>query len=615
MNMSPLKRTCSRQKCPVKKEFFQTGPGLAWIKWLFPLTGILALIWFLVRVIPKPNRAAYPCQRVAAPLASGFLVWLFGLAASVAFFHKARNLLRKSRYIIAGLALAASVFSIWWSVGMTGQSAKGGVFTPSDLPNSPMGIARGIHPGRVVWVHDPNATLWNGSTGYWSDDSNTNQEVVNAMFGKAIRWLSGKSTDTDAWDTIFRYFNQKHNKGDIGYQQGEKIAVKINMVNCLNHGNPGNAPYNSPQLVYALLKQLVNNAGVSPSDITVYDASARIPSTIYDRCSVGDLAGVCFVDNVGGDGRIQAVRDPNTYVHHADANVPPRWLPQHVVQAQYVINLAHMKAHYLPGVTLCAKNHFGSTWVQADPRYEGWRGREGFWPGNDIHAHINAYDTTQGSPTNFKYPARPMGSYNPLVELMGHPKLGGDTILFIIDALYANKDPSTAVSNSMKWLSAPFNDDWTSSIFASQDNVAIDSVALDFLRFEPTITYVADANNYSTADDYLHEAALADAPPSGTIYNPDGNSILTSLGAHEHWNNPTDKQYSRNLGTGCGIELISSATISGDLGGDGEVDLYDLAVLAGNWLQDIQPLCGGDLSGEGMVDFRDFALLAENWMK
>jgi hypothetical protein len=26
---------------------------------------------------------------------------------------------------------------------------------------------------------------------------------------------------------------------------------------------------------------------------------------------------------------------------------------------------------------------------------------------------------------------------------------------------------------------------------------------------------------------------------------------------HEHWNNPIDKQYSRNLGTGQGIELVS----------------------------------------------------------
>ncbi len=32
------------------------------------------------------------------------------------------------------------------------------------------------------------------------------------------------------------------------------------------------------------------------------------------------------------------------------------------------------------------------------------------------------------------------------------------------------------------------------------------------------------------------------------------------LGVHEHWNNPMDKQYSRNLETGEGIELIYQKT-------------------------------------------------------
>ena len=31
---------------------------------------------------------------------------------------------------------------------------------------------------------------------------------------------------------------------------------------------------------------------------------------------------------------------------------------------------------------------------------------------------------------------------------------------------------------------------------------------------------------------------------------------LSSLGAHEHWNNPTEKKYSRNLGKQEGIELL-----------------------------------------------------------
>ena len=31
---------------------------------------------------------------------------------------------------------------------------------------------------------------------------------------------------------------------------------------------------------------------------------------------------------------------------------------------------------------------------------------------------------------------------------------------------------------------------------------------------------------------------------------------MTSLGVHEHWNNPIDRQYSRNLGQTSGIELV-----------------------------------------------------------
>lgn len=60
-------------------------------------------------------------------------------------------------------------------------------------------------------------------------------------------------------------------------------------------------------------------------------------------------------------------------------------------------------------------------------------------------------------------------------------------------------------------------------------------------------------------EDYLHEAALADNPPSGTFYDPNHprpTQRLASLGVHEHWNNPEERKYSRNLGRPEGIELL-----------------------------------------------------------
>lgn len=66
---------------------------------------------------------------------------------------------------------------------------------------------------------------------------------------------------------------------------------------------------------------------------------------------------------------------------------------------------------------------------------------------------------------------------------------------------------------------------------------------------------------FKYGDDYLHEAALANNPPSGTYYAPNNDHVrLESLGTHEHWNNPTVRRYSRNPSPkkGKGIELITS---------------------------------------------------------
>jgi hypothetical protein len=68
-------------------------------KLTFIALGISSTIWFLVRVIPKPQRAAYPCMRAAAPLMSTFIIYLFSLSGSVVAFRKASAHIRKARYL------------------------------------------------------------------------------------------------------------------------------------------------------------------------------------------------------------------------------------------------------------------------------------------------------------------------------------------------------------------------------------------------------------------------------------------------------------------------------------------------------------------------------------
>jgi hypothetical protein len=129
-------------------------------------------------------------------------------------------------------------------------------------------------------------------------------------------------------------------------------------------------------------------------------------------------------------------------------------------------------------------------------------------------------------------------------------------VLFLLDGLYVAKDQSSALSTQFEFHTLPFNGNWPCSIFASQDGVALESVALDFMRSESATFTEVNGN----VDNYLHEASQADNPPSKTVYTPDGaGTKLSSLGVHEHWNNATDRKYSRNLNSaGVGIELVAS---------------------------------------------------------
>jgi len=527
-------------------------------RWIFPVGGLAALIWFMIRVIPKPGRAAYPCQRIAAPMASGFLVWLAGLFGLMIFSRRAKRFTHRSNRLLA--ILTSCVVALTWGIVLTQSPsprlfADDAPFVPSDSPNQPMGIPAGIHPGRVVWVHDPGATAWTGK-GYWWEDSNIDPVVVERMLSEGLRFVTGKTGDTEAWDALFRHFNQAHGKGDVGHQNGEKIAVKLNLNQVNDHGSPRNRHFTSPQLALALLRSLVHNAGVYGGDITFYDVSRPVPGPLFDECRA-EFPDVHFVDSSGGDGREKAQRDNAVRMHWSQpltlepGGGNPAFLPACVTQAVYVINFASLRGHNLAGITLGAKNHFG-TFLADGPN-------TGSSPMNaGVHPYVCVHDDFHFG-GHWDFSKRVMGTYTPLVDLMGHRDLGNKTLLFLVDGLYATPDQSTEMNPNFKWKMAPFLNDWPSSLFLSQDGVAIESVGLDFLRSEPTLTWVR-----GNVDNYLHEASQAGAPPSGIFYDPEGDgSRLASLGVHEHWNNPTDKNYTRNLGSGEGIELVKLDAASG----------------------------------------------------
>jgi len=566
---------CPRTGKPIKR----TTPRLRrrWMIWLYPLLGFVSLVWFLLRVVPKPSRATYPCQRAAAPLAASFITWLVGVLGSIVAFHRAQSLLRRSRYAVAAIAILVGCIGVYLAAtNSPTESTLAYTYEPRDVkpnsPNSPMGVATGMYPGRVVWVHDPEATEWDPpdkysdfDDSYWWEAGNTDPALVDSMMSKAIRWYTEESTDVAAWEKLFRHFNTSRGLADRNYQAGEKVAIKINLTvtnvdsawTDASGNQTANLRYNSVsvEMAHALLDQLVNVAGVPQQDISIGDPTCVFPSREYYYLSA-DFPNVHYMTGRDGIEPLGRTRTASSSVKMefsgpGTAGKIQDYLPKYYADAKYFINFAILKAH-LGAVTLCGKNHYGS--LNRRPPTNGY---------------YNLHDS-------LTYMDQSYGSYRALVDLMGHEHIGGKTLLYIIDGLWGGYSWG-GVCPPVKWRMAPFNGDHPNSIFISQDPVAIDSVGFDFLWEEDRVSWDyypyngyrdAYGTGYSSGRlhmshlkggvDYLVEAALADNPPSGTFYDPEGDGArLGSLGVYEHWNNGVDKQYSRNLGAGDGIELVT----------------------------------------------------------
>jgi uncharacterized protein (DUF362 family) len=424
------------------------------------------------------------------------------------------------------------------------------------------------------------------------------------MFSNALRWLTGELTDEAAWDAIFRYFNQTHDKGNNRYQPGEKIIIKPNHVEQRSHDDNDNNTDVCPQVTLALVRQLVYKANVEPNCITLCDPSRFIADKTYNKC-FAEFPQMVFEETTfynlvyspGTTGRISVTASDSNMIYYSaptddsgDNNLDR--LPTNHINAAYLINLAILKGHYNTGVTLCGKNLYGSPSDR-----------------NPVALHNSLPYINSG-----------LGQYRAIVDLMGHEHVGGKTLLYLLDGLYGSR-----LHNKLpeQWSLAPFSGDFSSSLFVSQDPVAIDSVGLDFLCSEWNDQW--NPSNGDAIDDYLHEAALANDPCSNTLYDPHrpigdpAAARLPSLGIHEHWNDSTSKHYTRNLGTGDGIELVSTYTYTeplvGNINADYNIDAKDLAVFTANYLNSDATYEEGNLDGIGPVNLKDFAILSNNWGK
>ena len=426
--------------------------------------------------------------------------------------------------IIAAGMLSSGSFSL-------AESADNSVFPKHE----PLGTGQGINPGRVVWIHDPKAVHWDGMDFWWKPE-NYDQDAIMEMTRNGIMRLTGQDSPKKAWNALFEWRNRKNGK-EGGYKPGQKIAIKVNMNGAGEmdddpHGQLS-VSYGNPLLLQTMLQSMVRDGGVRPEDIVIFDTCRIFPDYMQKMCSDGDLKGVKFSYRHPGMPD-DSKSDKSARIEWAGSvSGIPTYFPTVLTEADYLIDLGNLKGHTW-GMTLAGKNHFG-TFINEERRTTP--------AAAGLHSNI----------INGK-----MGDYSVLADIMARSEINNKTILWMLDGLVTA--PSETVSITPKnaaWEMAPFNGQPASSLFFSQDPVAIDSVGADFLVNEPNMRRNNSNMSYKSGmENYLHEAALLAYPPSGTRYT-DGKGINPgSLGVHEHWNNSRDKQYSRNLGKKEGIELI-----------------------------------------------------------
>ena len=438
--------------CPKTGRFIGVKQLTGLSRLMFPFIGIGAMVWILIRVIPKPSRLSYPCVRTAMPIASGFIGYLAMLALSGAAFIRSRKTIIHYPLFFLG---AFVVFGLTGFLLSDSDLLVTSINMPVDMvvtPNQPMGIAQGIFPGRVVWVHNQNAVNQNCNPSLlnhaWWMAENNNQSTIDSMVSAAIDSLTGQKSDSAAWQALFQYNNAARGKGSVGYVAGEKIFIKINECSAWGgnfnptdlskvNGSWYGMSETSPAMALSVIHQLVDIVHVAQTDIYIGDPIRNIYKEWYTQWQP-KYPNVHYLghDNYSNLGREQVHPSQTALIHYSDRGtvLHPNsnsyslatldttkkiWndtLYSIFDNAEYLINLPQLKGHMRAGMTLFAKNHFGSQ-TQGDASH--------------LHQGLPCPIEMENDTSRLGY-----GLYRVQVDIMTYSLIRKKNLIFLLDGLW-----------------------------------------------------------------------------------------------------------------------------------------------------------------------------------
>lgn len=467
-----------------------------WIKHHTLFWGIASLIWLLIKSGRKPSRLQYPCQKAAAANVSLFLLpFLLPLIHKTHRYLKTCSRPQVIRFLFAVTLCIGTIFTgnhLWvkyqqarqikyykqlGSGGPFGKKIAGASGMAAGFMSIPHAMAMPSHH-RVVSVHHSGATdldFSDTSSTYYGDDAHVDQAVVDQMVSRGMQELTDTDTVEATWGVILPH-----------YQPGEIVAIKVNFNCAGGWGDSDDYVDALPQVVNSVIAGL-KTRGVAEGDIRVFDSTRPIPDRFR---ALIDYPGIEYYGRYGnGDDVKRSTFDSELASAHVDFSASEYPSTTHkisdvLVESDYLINMPIMKRHGGAGITLSAKNHFGSI-------------------------DLAGFDHDYIYLTRSRYAA----NRNPIVDINTNTHIKDKTVLIVGDALYAGWRSNN--TPPQPWSS--FGGDSPNMLFFAVDPVAVDSVMFDYLDREG---YVVPAS-----EDILIVAANA------------------GLGIHERWHDNDDRTY------------------------------------------------------------------------
>jgi len=169
---------------------------------------------------------------------------------------------------------------------------------PSDIPaefsfvptasNQPVGTARGIFPGRVVWARDPLAAHWAGTLAgeirQWWLDANTDQTRVTRCSTPRCSRSPARRSAAQSWQAIFEYY--KPDRPPVGPPRPTNRAKSWRSRSISTTATPRRRTIirtSRRKWSWPPVRQLVNSAHVRPEDVLIYDVRRDMPPYLLTK--------------------------------------------------------------------------------------------------------------------------------------------------------------------------------------------------------------------------------------------------------------------------------------------------------------------------------------------